>query len=426
MKKDSHRFSLAHAQEMDAADPLAPYRAQFLMPQHQGKPALYFTGNSLGLQHRKAQDLLQEELSDWANLGVEGHVKARRPWVAYHEFFNKSLARLVGAQESEVVAMNGLTTNLHLLMVSFFRPKGRRTKILCEGKAFPSDQYALRSQLRYHGLEPEEHLIEVMPDPETELIEEDRIIEAIDANRDELAMIMLGGVNYYSGQWFDMKRITEAGKRAGALVGWDLAHAVGNVPLELHSWGVDFAAWCGYKYLNSGPGGVSAVFIREDHHGQKDIPRFEGWWGHDKESRFAMPETFQPMPTAEAWQLSNAPVLSMTPLLASLEAFDDAGMPALRKKSEALTAYLYDTVMHVAEKTGQDLKIITPAAAERRGCQLSIIVPENGKKVFDQLTASGVIGDWREPDVIRLAPVPLYNSFEDVQRFGQILEDSLK
>lgn len=425
MKKDSDRFSLAQAQQLDAEDPLAAYRKQFLFPQHAGQPVLYFTGNSLGLQHRKVSELVQQELKDWASLGVEGHVRAKRPWVAYHEFFTAALSRLVGAKESEVVAMNGLTTNLHLLLVSFFRPQGRRTKILCEGKAFPSDQYALRSQLRFHGLSAEEHLIEVMPDPDTELLEEDRIIEAIDAHRDELALVMLGGVNYYTGQWFDMPRITEAGKRAGALVGWDLAHAAGNVPLELHRWGVDFAAWCGYKYLNSGPGGISGVFIREEHHGQSKLPRFEGWWGHDKESRFAMPETFKPIPTAEAWQLSNAPILSMTPLLASLEAFEAAGMPALRKKSVALTAYLYDTVMQVREKSGKALKVITPKEPARRGCQLSIIVPKGGKKVFDQLSAKGVIADWREPDVIRLAPVPLYNSFEDVQRFGQILEESL-
>lgn len=421
-----HLNTAEGALKADEQDPLRTFRSEFLFPQHKGKEVLYFTGNSLGLQPRKAKDYILEELEDWQKYGVEGHLEARRPWLSYHENFSKSLANIVGAKESEVVAMNGLTTNLHLLMVSFYRPQGKRTKILCEGKAFPSDQYALKSQLRFHGLSPDEHLIEIMPDPETELIDEERIIAAIDANRDELALVMIGGVNYYTGQWFDMQRITDAGKRAGAMVAWDLAHAAGNVPLNLHEWQVDFAAWCGYKYLNSGPGGISGVFIHEKHHGSKDIPRFEGWWGHDKENRFSMPDEFVPIPSAEAWQLSNAPVLAMTPLLASLELYNQVGMEALRKKAIELTAYLEQVVLEVRENSGVNLKIITPSDPEKRGCQLSVIIPEKGKEVFAKLTAAGVIADWREPDVIRLAPVPLYNSFTDVYEFGQLLEKFLK
>lgn len=418
--------TLEGAKSADQADNLSHYRSHFLFPQNQDNPVLYFTGNSLGLQAIKSKEIVLGELEDWARWGVDGHLEAERPWLPYHENFTSSLAKLVGAKETEVVAMNGLTTNLHLLMVSFFRPEGKRTKILCEGKAFPSDQYALKSQLRFHGLNPEEHLIEIMPDPLTELIEEDRIIEAIDNHKEEIALVMIGGVNYYTGQWFDMERITDAAKRAGAMVGWDLAHAAGNVPMELHKWNVDFAAWCGYKYLNSGPGGVSGVFVHEKHHGQSDIPRFEGWWGHNKEDRFQMPDQFVPIHSAEAWQLSNAPVLAMAPLLASLELFDEVGMTALREKSLSLTAYMQMVIEDASRLSGQEIRIITPVEAHRRGCQISISVPGKGKEVFEKLSAAGVIADWREPDVIRLAPVPLYNSYEDVYQFGQLLTRYLK
>ena len=421
----NYSFTHNFAAQADAEDPLHKYRNQFFFPQHKGNPVVYFTGNSLGLQPKKAKEIVLEELEDWAKFGVEGHTEARRPWLPYHEFFTEKLAKVVGAHPTEVVAMNGLTANLHFLMVSFFRPQGKRTKILCEGKAFPSDQYALKSQLRFHGLDPKEHLIEITPDPETELIEDDRVVAAIDEHRDELALVLLGGVNYYTGQWFDMARITDAAKRAGAKMGWDLAHAAGNVPLELHKWGVDFAAWCGYKYLNGGPGGVSGVYIHEQYHGQKDIPRFEGWWGHNKENRFTMPEEFEPIPTAEAWQLSNAPVLSMAPLLASLDLFEEAGFAALRQKSLNLTGYLAFVIEQLAQSTGVALKVITPLAAQRRGAQLSVVIPNKGKAIFNTLTAEGVIADWREPDVIRMAPVPLYNSYEDIYRFGKILEKAL-
>ncbi len=419
------QFSEEFALQADAKDPLKELREEFVFPQHGGREALYFTGNSLGLQAKKARQYLNEELDDWATFGVEGHTESRRPWLHYHEFFTEKLAKIVGGKPEEVVAMNGLTTNLHLMMASFYRPAGKRTKILCEGKAFPSDQYALRSQLRFHGFD-ESHLIELAPDPETELITDERVLAAIEEHKDELALVMLGGMNYYTGQFFDMKTITQKGREAGIMVGWDLAHAAGNVPLQLHDWGVDFAAWCGYKYLNSGPGGVSGVFVHERHLGQTDIPRFEGWWGHDKATRFKMPDDFIPIPTAEAWQLSNAPVFAMTPLLASLELFEKAGMERLRQKSIGLTAYLEFVVAEVKKSTGADLKILTPKDPEKRGAQLSIIVPGVGRKVFDAISKEGVIADWREPDVIRMAPVPMYNNYEDVYRFGKILEQSLK
>lgn len=419
-----YQFTEEFALKADQQDELKDFRNQFLFPQHKDEPVVYFTGNSLGLQPKEAREMLLQELDDWARLGVEGHMQAHRPWLPYHELFSEKLAKIVGAHSTEVVAMNGLTTNLHLMLVSFFRPQGKRTKILCEGKAFPSDQYALKSQLRFHGLNPHEHLIEVMPD-EDGLISNDKVVQAIDENKDEIALVMLGGVNYYSGQWFDMARITDAGHRAGAMVGWDLAHAAGNVPLELHKWDVDFAAWCGYKYLNSGPGGVSGVFINKKYHGKKDIPRFEGWWGHNKEERFKMGETFDPIPTAEAWQLSNAPIFAMTPLLASLKLFEQAGMQRLRQKGLNLTGYLEFVIRQVRQNTGVEMRVITPGNTAERGCQLSVTIP-GGKKIFDRLTAEGVIADWREPDVIRMAPVPLYNSFGDIYRFAKILERSLK
>ena len=419
------RYSEDFAKQADQQDPLKDFRIEFVFPRHNGREVVYFTGNSLGLQARNARQYIMEELDDWGTYGVEGHTEARRPWLHYHEFFSKSLANIVGAKPEEVVAMNGLTTNLHLMMVSFFRPSGKRTKIVCEGKAFPSDQYALRSQLRFHGLS-DENLIEIQPDPQTELISDEKVLQTLEKHRDEIALVMLGGMNYYTGQFFDMKAITKKGHEIGALVGWDLAHAAGNVILKLHDWEVDFAAWCGYKYLNSGPGGVSGVFVHEKHHGQTDIPRFEGWWGHDKKTRFQMPDKFKPIPTAEAWQLSNAPVFSMAPLLASLELFEKAGMEALRNKSEKLTAYLEFVMNEVSKNTGVALRVLTPSVAEKRGCQLSMVVPEQGKKVFDFLSKNGVMADWREPDVIRVAPVPLYNNFEDIFRFGQILEQALK
>lgn len=421
----STKFAETYAAELDAQDNLSTFRNQFFLPKVNGKEAFYFTGNSLGLQPKRTKEILQEELDNWANNGVEGHMMGKRPWVKYHEFFTDAMANIVGAKPTEVVMMNGLTANLHFLMVSFYRPKGNRTKILCEGKAFPSDQYALKSQLRFHGLDAS-HLIEIAPNADDELLSEKKILEAIEKHGDEIAMLMMGGVNYYTGQKLNMKKITAAAKAKGITVGWDLAHGAGNVELHLHDWDVDFAAWCGYKYLNAGPGGISGVFINEKHHGKKDMQRFEGWWGHNKTNRFEMPETFDPIPTAEAWQLSNAPVLSMAPLLGSLELFEQAGFENLRAKAEKLTEYLQDILLEVAGNTNGGLKILTPKDKAQRGCQLSVVVPTIGKKVFEYITEKGVMADWREPDVIRVAPVPLYNSFTDAYHLARLIKEGIE
>jgi len=417
-------LSAAYAAQLDQNDPLKALRDEFHIPVINGKQTLYFTGNSLGLMPKGTKTYLDEELEDWKNWGVEGHFHARRPWMPYHEFFSESLSKVVGAKPEEVVVMGTLTNNLHLLMVSFFRPEGKRTKILCEAKAFPSDQYALASQLRFHGLDPEEHLIEVGPREGEHHIHTEDFKAAIDAHGEEIALMMIGGVNYYTGQVMAMEELTAYAQAQGIVVGWDLAHAAGNVELHLHDWNVDFAAWCHYKYLNSGPGATAGYFVHERHHGLSDIPRFEGWWGHDKETRFQMPEKFVPIPTAEAWQLSNVPVMAMAPIRASLDIIDRAGFPELQKKSRALTAYLQEVLDYVAQSTGKSLEIITPKDA--RGAQISVHVHGYGRPLFDYLMSEGVITDWREPNVIRMAPVPLYNSFEDIRHFGEILQSYLQ
>lgn len=409
---------------MDEKDPLRSFREEFLFPQHEGKPAIYFTGNSLGLQPKGAAAALKQELDDWARYGVEGHFQARMPWYSYHEYFSESLGRLVGAKPSEVVAMNGLTTNLHLLLVSFYRPSGKRTKILCEERPFPSDTYAFKSQVEFHGLDPNTEVIFMQPRPGEHVLDMEDIEEKIDELGDELALVCFGGVNFLTGQVFDMGRITECAHRVGAIVGFDLAHAAGNIKLSLHNWDVDFACWCSYKYLNSGPGGIAGAFVHERHHSEK-LPRFAGWWGHDKNERFKMEAEFKPMASAEAWQLSNAPVFSMAVHRASLDLFDGAGMDALRVKSNQLTGYLQTVIEGAANDTGTNLEIVTPNDPEERGCQLSILAHGHGKALFNKLTEAGVVADWREPNVIRVAPVPMYNSFEDVWRFGQILKAAL-
>lgn len=407
--------------EWDQADVLAHFRTQYHFPIDQsGQPVVYLTGNSLGLQPEGVATYLMEEVEDWRKYGVEGHVQARRPWVDYHKLFRTSLARIVGAYPEEVVAMNGLTANLHFLMVSFYRPSGTRTKLLCEAKAFPSDLYALRSQLRFHGLS-DDHLVLLENRPGEDHLRTEDILQVVEQHGEEIALSMMGGVNYYTGQLFDMATITQALKAKGAMVGWDLAHAAGNVPLQLHDWGVDCAAWCSYKYLNSGPGNVSGVFIHKKHHGLKDIPRFEGWWGHDDASRFAMPDQFQPMPSAEAWQLSNAPVLGMAAHRAALDLFDQTSMEELRKKSLRLTTYLEQILLEVGQAKQTGWRILTPSNHEERGCQLSLLVPHNGKALFDYLQQQGVVADWREPDVIRMAPTPMYNSFADLYRLKNLL-----
>lgn len=420
----TYKNDLDFAKAQDAADPLQAFRNEFHFPQHEGRPAIYFTGNSLGLQPKAAAAALQQELDDWARLGVEGHFHAQHPWYSYHEELANSTARLVGARRDEVVVMNQLTSNLHFLLVSFYRPSGKRKKILCEQRPFPSDTYALASQIGFHGGDPDQDLIEMQPREGELILRTGDIVAKIRELGDQLALVLFGGVNFYTGQAFEMEHITAAAHEVKAIAGFDLAHAAGNLQLELHEWNVDFACWCSYKYLNSGPGSVAGAFIHERHLG-KDLPRFAGWWGHDKKERFKMDRVFKPMSTAEAWQVSNAPVLSMAVHRVALEQFDRAGMDRLRRKSEQLTGYLEFIIHEVAKATGTELEVITPQDPDQRGCQLSVIAHGKGRGLFEALGSRGVFADWREPNVIRMAPVPLYNSFEDVYRFGMILHDSL-
>jgi kynureninase len=416
--------SLAYARACDANDALHAFRSEFHFPQHDGRDVLYFTGNSLGLQPKGAAEALKQELDDWARFGVEGHFRAKHPWYSYHEELTPSLARLVGALPEEVVAMNQLTSNLHFLMVSFYRPTGKRRKILTEQRPFPSDTYAFASQIAFHGGDPDADLVEVQPRPGEHTLCTEDIVAKINELGDTLALVCFGGVNFYTGQAFDMAAITRAAHAVGATAGFDLAHAAGNLHLQLHDWNVDFACWCSYKYLNSGPGSVAGAFVHQRHLG-KHLPLFAGWWGHDKGERFKMERTFKPMPTAEAWQVSNAPVFSMAVHRAALQLFDRAGIAHLRAKSEQLTGYLAFIITGVEKVTGTHLEVITPKDPAQRGCQLSILAHGHGKALFNRITERGVVADWREPNVIRLAPVPLYNSFEDVYRFGEILTECL-
>ncbi len=418
--------TLEKAIKRDGEDLLSNYRHQFFIPKHNGQDCIYFTGNSLGLQPKGVKKYLEEELEDWATYGVEGHFRARRPWVSYHEQFAGPLGRIVGALPTEVVAMGSLTANLHFLMASFYRPEGQRRKIICEKKAFPSDAYALASQAKWHGLQPDDVIVEVGPREGEHLIRLEDVLYAIETTGEELAMVMIGGVNYYSGQVFDMKTITLKGHEVGAMVGFDLAHAAGNIPMQLHDWNVDFAAWCSYKYLNSGPGGVSGIYVHERHAKDPDTLRLAGWWGHDKDRRFLMEHDFVPIPTAESWQLSNAPVFTMACLKAALDLHDEVGMAALRAKSLELTSFLEGVIAEVSEANGgQSFEIITPTDPDERGAQLSILAHGYGKLLFDALTEEGVVADWREPNVIRVAPVPIYNSYMDCYRFGVALEKAL-
>lgn len=405
------------ASALDANDELKDYRNEFHIPlQQNGKEHIYMCGNSLGLQPKRTKEFLNQELEDWATFGVEGHFHAKNPWMPYHEFLSESYAKIVGAKSTEVVAMNTLTVNLHLMMVSFYRPTEKRHKIIIEADAFPSDIYAVESQIKHHGFDVKNSLIKLTPRNEESAIRTEDITEIIEKEGDEIALIMLGGVNYYTGQVFDFKKITELAHDRGINVGFDLAHAAGNIKLELHNWGVDFAVWCSYKYLNSGPGSVAAAFVHEKHH-TSDLPRFAGWWGHNKEDRFKMPDDFNPIQSAEGWQLSNPPILSLAAIRASLSIFDEVGMEKLVSKSKELTNYLLYLLNTIDTKR---IEIITP---KERGCQLSIRVKNGNKTLFDNITEKGVIADWREPDVIRIAPVPLYNSFSDVFQFYTILKE---
>lgn len=414
----SFEASLAWAQEQDQTDILFPFRERFLFPQHNGQDVRYFCGNSLGLQPKSVSYLMQQELEDWAKYGVEGHFEARNPWFSYHHLFSERLAKIVGTSKDEVVATNTLTVNLHLLMISFYRPEGTRYKIIMEAGAFPSDMYAVETQVRMYGYEPADAIIEIKPREGEHIIEEADILEAIEQHGDTVALVMLGGVNYYTGQFFDLKKITEAAHRAGAYAGYDLAHAVGNIPLQLHDWNVDFACWCSYKYLNSGPGGVGGIYVHEHHCNNPKIFRLGGWWGNDEKTRFKMEKGFVPQKNAGSWQMSNAPVFNMVAHNASLDIFEKAGMKALREKSEQMTAYLEYLLKQIKHLS---FEIITPTEPHRRGAQLSMLFGDRGREVFNALTENGVIADWREPNVIRIAPVPLYNSFEDCYKFYEIL-----
>ncbi len=415
------------ARHLDSDDPLARFRREFYVPvRDDGREEIYLCGNSLGLQPRHTATYIDEFLRDWRNLGVRGHFEPEHAWLPYHEFLSEGLAAVVGARQDEVVAMSSLTVNLHLMMVSFYRPTATRYKILIEDHAFPSDAYAVASQVRYHGLDPREALVTIAPRPGEELIRDDDLFALIEREKDSLALVLLPGVQYYTGQVLPMAEIARRSHAAGAVVGFDLAHAVGNLVLDLHGWDVDFAVWCSYKYLNSGAGAVGGVFVHERHARNTDLPRFAGWWGHDKATRFQMGTEFHPIPTAEGWQLSNPPILSLAAIRASLDVFAAAGcMPPLRAKSEKLTAYL-EYLLHA--ESGQHVAILTPREPARRGCQLSLSVRSDrlsGREVFQRLEAAGVACDWREPNVIRVAPTPLYNTFADVYNFVQLLRELL-
>jgi kynureninase len=417
--------TLEFAKKLDTQDTLSHYRNEFIFPQHNGKNVIYFTGNSLGLQPKSAKSYVDEIMTDWANLAVEGHFYSKKPWWDYHERFDEPLSKLVGAKPSEVTVMNTLTVNLHLLMVSFYSPTKTRYKIICEEKAFPSDQYMFQSQVNFHGYKPEDALVEIKRREGEHNIRLEDILAKINEVGDELALVLIGGVNYYTGQVFDIKTITEAGQKVGAKVGWDLAHAAGNIKLELHNWNVDFASWCSYKYMNSGPGNASGCFIHERHHNDPNLPRFAGWWGHNKERRFKMEQNFDPVHGADGWQISNLPILSLAPYLASVEMFAEIGMEKIIQKRNQITAYLEFILHEIDKEVKGNFEIITPTNQEERGCQLSVFFHGEGRSLFDYLMKNGVVTDWREPNVIRFAPVPLYCSFKDMYNFGQILKKGI-
>ena len=419
----TYQNSLDYAKQLDQEDPISYLRNEFHIPRDkQGKEWLYFTGNSLGLQPKITSKYIEQELDDWANFGVEGHFEAKNPWLSYHELLTDTMAKVVGAKPVEVVVMNTLTTNLHLLMVSFYQPSKTKYKIIIESDAFPSDRYAVQSQLSFHGFDPEEALIEWKPKEGKELLELEDLKSILDSQGDEVALLLIGGVNYYTGQYLDIKKIAELGHAKKCMVGIDLAHGVGNIQPNLHDSGVDFAAWCTYKYLNSGPGSLSGLFVHEKHAQRKDLPRFAGWWNHNKETRFNMRQPFDVMSGAEGWQLSNPPILSMAAIKASLDIFDKVGMSALLNKSKKLTGFFEYLIHEIASDT---IKIITPTHPNERGCQLSLQVKNADKNLHKKLTENNIITDWREPDVIRCAPVPMYTSFEDVYCMVKTLESLL-
>jgi len=420
MQTTQHKNTLEFAKEQDQNDPLRRFRSQFHIPKDKnGEEQVYLCGNSLGLQPKLTQEYIQQELEDWSNLGVEGHTEAKNPWMPYHEFLTEKMAKIVGAKPSEVVMMNTLSVNLHLMMVSFYQPTSERFKIIIESDAFPSDKYAVESQLKFHGHDPKDSLILWEPREDEELCHFEDLEKIMETEGDQVALLLIGSTNYYTGQSFPLKKITELGHRHGAKVGFDLAHGAGNIQPNLNETGPDFAVWCSYKYLNSGPGSVGGCFVHERHANNKELKRFTGWWGHNKQTRFNMRHEFDPIPGAEGWQLSNPPILSLAAIRASLAIFDEAGFENIRTKSVKITNYLEYLLKEIE---GNQIEIITPQNPEERGCQLSIKVKNANKALFDKLMAAGVISDWREPNVIRVAPAPLYNSFEDVYKMVERLK----
>ena len=419
----TYQNSLEFAKQLDRDDPISYLRKEFHIPiDKEGNEWLYFTGNSLGLQPKITKEYIKQELDDWANFGVEGHFEAKNPWISYHEFLTDTMAKIVGAKPIEVVVMNTLTTNLHLLMVSFYQPTKTKYKIVIESDAFPSDRYAVQSQLAFHGFDPDQALIEWKPRQGEVLLQLEDLEAILDAQGDEIALLLIGGVNYYTGQYLDIKKIADLGHAKDCIVGIDLAHGAGNIQPNLHDSSVDFAAWCTYKYLNSGPGSLSGLFVHEKHAHRKDLPRFAGWWNHNKETRFDMRQPFDVMSGAEGWQLSNPPILSMAAIRASLDMFGKVGMDVLLEKSKKLTGFFEYLVNQIASDS---IKIITPSNPNERGCQLSVQVANADKNLHKKLTENNIITDWREPDVIRCAPVPMYTSFEDVYRMVNVLESLL-
>jgi kynureninase len=412
--------TLAFAKQQDEKDLLYKFRSQFYFPQHNGKDAIYFCGNSLGVQPKNVEAAIQQELNDWKNLGVSGYMHAKNPWLFYQHNFQKTLSKIVGCKEDELTVMNTLTVNLHLMMLSFYNPTKKRYKIIMEAGAFPSDQYAAETQVKFHGFDPDDAIIEIAPRDGEKIIREEDILLIIEEHKNSLALILFGGINYYSGQLFDIEKITTAAHKSGAIAGFDLAHVAGNVPLQLHKWNVDFAVWCSYKYLNGGPGAVGGVFINEKFAQNKNHQRMGGWWGNDEKTRFKMEKGFIAKPDANGWNISTAQVFNMVALKASLELFEEAGINNLRNKSIKLTAYLEFLLNQL---TNINFEIITPKEPERRGAQLSLHFKERGKEIHEKMIDSGIIVDYREPGVIRVAPAPLYNSFEDVFRFYEILKN---
>ena len=408
------------AKKLDREDELGRFREKFHIPKHNGKERIYFCGNSLGLQPKSTLEHINGILEEWSNLAVEAHFDQNSNWIKKHYEIKPHLSELLGSLESEVCPMNNLTSNIHFLLVSFYRPDKRRFKIITEGGAFPSDRYAIQSHLKFHGYDPKDAIIEIHPGKGEFLIRDDEIVHKIQENARDLALVMLGGIQYYTGQFFDIPRISAAAKEAGCMVGFDLAHAIGNVPLQLHDWQVDFATWCSYKYLNAGPGGVSGIFIHEQYANQNNLRRFAGWWGTNEDRRFLMEKFFDPIPGADGWQVSNQNIIALEAHLAGLKIFAEAGLQNIFVKSRTMTAYLEYLINDIP-----NIRIITPQESSKRGAQLSIYLPQQGKLIFDAITARGVIADWREPNVIRVAPVPLYNRYQEVFQFANILREAV-